>query len=66
MKLTVNGEPHEFDQGATVADLLAVLELGAGWVVVELNRSVVERPAYDSCQLADGDVIEIVKAVAGG
>ena len=66
MNLSVNGQVRELADGATVADLLADLGLGSGWVVIELNRAVVERPQHTSTVLVDGDVVEVVKAVAGG
>ena len=66
MRVIANGEPVELDEGATVADLLAVLGLGARWVVAERNGEPVERRAMASTVLADGDRLELVRAVAGG
>ena len=66
MKVVANGEPVELAEGATVTDLLDALGLGARWVVVERNREPVERAAMATTVLADGDRIELVRAVAGG
>jgi len=66
VRVIANGEPVELDEGATVADLLAVLGLGARWVVAERNGEPVERRAMASTVLADGDRLELVRAVAGG
>ena len=66
MLLTVNGEDVELADGATVMDLLAQLELGSKWVVVERNGEPVERRDHTSTVLASGDRIEVVRAVAGG
>jgi sulfur carrier protein len=66
MQLLVNGEPTEVVDGATVLDLLEQLGLGPKWVVVERNREPVERRDVPTTALAEGDRIELVRAVAGG
>ena len=66
MQVVVNGDPVEVAEGATVLGLLEQLGLGPKWVVVERNGEPVERRKNASTGLADGDRIEIVRAVAGG
>lgn len=66
MKVVANGEPVEVADGATVEDLLVAMGLGAKWVVVERNREPVERARLAATVLAEGDRIELVRAVAGG
>ena len=66
MKVIANGDPVELADGATVDDLLTVLGLGGKWVVVERNREPVERADMAVTVLAEGDRIELVRAVAGG
>ena len=68
MAITVaaNGEPVDLADGATVEDLLAALGLGGRWVLVERNGEPVERASLGRTVLADGDRLELVRAVAGG
>ena len=66
MKVVANGDPVELADGSTVDDLLVALGLGAKWVVVERNREPVPRADLATTVLADGDRIELVRAVAGG
>lgn len=66
MRVTANGEPVDLPEGATVEDLLVALGLGGKWVVVERNRKPVERAHLAVTVLAEGDTIELVRAVAGG
>jgi sulfur carrier protein len=66
VKILANGDPVQLAEGATVDDLLAVLGLGGKWVVVERNREPVARADLATTVLADGDRIELVRAVAGG
>ena len=66
MKILANGDPVELPEGATVDDLLGALGLGGKWVIVERNREPVARADMAVTALADGDRIELVRAVAGG
>jgi thiamine biosynthesis protein ThiS len=64
--IQLNGDPHELPGPATIADLLARLEIDPRRVAVERNFVVVKRDLYVSTALADGDQIEIVNFVGGG
>jgi len=64
--VVANGNPVELPNGATVTDLLTSLQLGGRWVLVERNGEPVERAELDTTRLADGDRLELVRAVAGG
>lgn len=66
MRVTANGAPTELPDGATLTDLLTTLGLGAQWVVAELNGGAIRRSAMATTALAEGDKIELVRAVAGG
>ncbi len=66
MRVTVNGDARDLADGASLLDLLGELRLGLGWVVVERNGEALTRTAARETTLADGDVLEIVRAVAGG
>lgn len=64
--VTVNGAARELADGTTLPQLLELLGLGVGWVVVEHNGTALLRHEVTSTVLADGDVLELVRAVAGG
>jgi len=66
VQVLANGNSVELDDGATLDDLLAALGLGAKWVVVERNGEPVPRRETATTLLADGDRLELVRAVAGG
>ncbi len=66
MRVTVNGAEREVADGTTLPALLAEMGLGVGWVVVERNGTALLRSETERTVLADGDVLEIVRAVAGG
>ena len=66
MRLTVNGDARDVADGTTLSALLTDLGLQVGSVVVEHNGTALLRSEVLSAQLADGDVLELVRAVAGG
>jgi sulfur carrier protein len=66
VRVLANGSATDLPDGATVGDLLAVLGLGAKWVVAERNGTPVPRRQMATTVLSDGDRVELVRAVAGG
>ena len=70
MRLTVNGQPRECD-AATLAELwqreTEDLEGGSprGFAISH-NGTVVRRTAWPTTRLADGDIVEIIRAMSGG
>ena len=66
MKLTINGEVREVPDAMTVRGLLEHLELTAGPVAVEVNRTSVPRAEHAEHALGEGDVLELVHLVGGG
>jgi sulfur carrier protein len=66
MTITINDEPHEVDEGTTVAALLDELGRKAKFCAVERNRELVPRAKHDEYVLAEGDRLEIVTLVGGG
>jgi len=65
--LVVNGQRRTIRVPATLADLLAGLELDARVVVVEHNGEIVrDRSSLATRSLGAGDVLEIVHFVGGG
>ncbi len=66
MTVTVNGERRDLADGTTLPQLLDSLGLRLGSVVVEHNGTALLRSESAGLTLADGDVVELVRAVAGG
>jgi sulfur carrier protein len=68
MILTVNGDPRELPDGATIAGLVA--ELGGApdgrGVAVAVDGAVVPRSAWDRTELHPGHAVEVLVAVQGG
>jgi sulfur carrier protein len=65
--VVANGRPVELPDGATLVALLDALRIPARSVAaMEHNGEAVPRPAIGVRPLADGDRVELVRAVAGG
>lgn len=61
-----NGEPFEVEEGTPLVAFLHSLGLGERTVVVERNGEALVPSAMAGVRLADGDRLEVVRAVAGG
>lgn len=66
MQIVLNGRPSEVADGTALPDLLVSLGLRPGSVVVEHNGTALLRSELSAAVLADGDRLELVRAVAGG
>jgi sulfur carrier protein len=66
MHLVVNGRPHEVADGTALPELIEQLGLKVGSVVVEHNGTALLRSELAGVVLAEGDRLELVRAVAGG
>jgi sulfur carrier protein len=64
--LQVNGKRVELEQPTGLLDYLERLGVNPRAVAVEHNGDILERPAYESVVLREGDRVEIVRMVGGG
>jgi sulfur carrier protein len=66
MRVIANGKAYEVTDGLMVADFVRERGLDPRYVVVEHNGEALERSRLDEVRLAEGDRLELVRAVAGG
>lgn len=64
--LQVNGKTVELDRPTPLLDYLGRLGVDPRAVAVEHNGEILERSAFASVTLAEGDRVEIVRMVGGG
>jgi thiazole synthase len=64
--VTINGAVSALPRGMTIDRLLVDLGVIADRVAVEVNLSVVERSAFATTTIEEGDRVEIVNFVGGG
>ena len=66
IEITVNGESQRVAAQSSVTDLIALLDLTAQRLAIELNLSILPRVTWADTRLQDGDKLEIVHFVGGG
>jgi sulfur carrier protein len=67
--LQINGKNRSFTDlspSASLADLIAVLELKSDRVAVELNGEIAPRTQWTHLTIKEGDKVEVVHFVGGG
>lgn len=66
VRATVNGENRDLPAGATVVDVLTLLDAQPRGVAVAVNGIVVPASAWHAALVHDGDRVEILTAAQGG
>ncbi len=69
LTLTINGQLRKFaelEPQATLAALVAAMELKGDRIAVELNHEIAQRAMWNDLRLNPGDRLEIVHFVGGG
>ncbi|CAM4119836.1 sulfur carrier protein ThiS [Kibdelosporangium persicum] len=66
MKARVNGVERELAEGATIADVLRLLEVPPNGVAVAVNGEVVPRAKHPETVVGEGADVEVLTAVQGG
>lgn len=64
--IQVNGERRGVGGKTTVAGLLRELDIKPDRVAVELNLEIVDRQAFETRYLQEGDRLEILSFIGGG
>lgn len=69
MTVILNGNPYETaepENGVTVSEFVSRLNNGEIPVLVELNGEAILTREFDSQLIKDGDIVEVIRMVAGG
>ena len=64
--IQLNGEPRGVSDGMTIAGLLRELDIKLDRVAVELNLEIVDRRAFETRHLQEGDRLEVLSFIGGG
>jgi thiamine biosynthesis protein ThiS len=66
LRILINGEGKECEEGISLSALIELLELQPQRIAIELNREVIRRADWKSTVLKNEDRLEIVHFVGGG
>ncbi|MEG3438651.1 sulfur carrier protein ThiS [Pannus brasiliensis CCIBt3594] len=62
----VNGKPRDCSPGTTLPKLLEGLGMNPRLVAVEYNGEILHRQFWETTEMKDGDILEVVTIVGGG
>ena len=66
MRVRVNGKDRDLPESVNLREYVASLGVNMAAIAVAVNGEVVKRVDLASVELAEGDTVEIVRAVGGG
>jgi len=66
VKITLNGEDYEAEEGASVRDLLEALDLARQRVAVLMDGEVVRKAHFREVRLEPESKIDVIHMVGGG
>lgn len=66
MRVTVNGEPRDVADDATVASVVPTISGAPGGIAVAVNGSLVSRSQWTVTALHEADQLEVLTATQGG
>ncbi len=66
MTIQLNGEPHEVEEGTSVADLLKTLDIQLEQVAVEINLEIMDKHEFGNRILQNDDRVEVMSFIGGG
>jgi sulfur carrier protein len=64
--ITLNGEPRELPEGASLAQLVAIVFDSPTAVATAVNQQFVPRESRADCLLKDGDAVFTFQPITGG
>ena len=67
MNLVINGEDHhDLPKPLTVMGLIKHLGLPEKKIAIERNRKIVSKSTFETTELSEGDILEIIHFIGGG
>ncbi len=66
MKVRINGEEKEIEDGMTLNGLLNALDIKLQGIAVDINKEIVPKSRFEETFIRQNDVIEIVRMAGGG
>ena len=66
MKIAVNGEEREFNEGITLSEVLKELSLEGKVMAAAINMDIVKQDSWDTYLVKNNDKLELLDFVGGG
>ncbi len=66
MKLIINGETQEFDEGTSLQSVISSLQIEDKVMAAAVNMQIVKKDDWSNFRLNDSDKLELLQFVGGG
>lgn len=66
MKLIINGETQEFDEGTSLQSVITALQIEDKVMAAAVNMQIVKKDDWSNFRLNDSDKLELLQFVGGG
>ena len=67
MNIQLNNSPDQFPgDSLTIRDILLIKKFTFPNLVIKINGQLIRKPQYDSAEVHEGDVVEIIHLISGG
>ena len=67
MIITLNNRQEEFDNEIMlVSEIMVAMTFTFPRAIVKLNGTLIKKPDYQSIEVKDGDVLEVIHLISGG
>jgi thiamine biosynthesis protein ThiS len=66
MKIRINGQDRDVEDGMTVKGLLVALDIKPQGIAIDINKEIVPKSRLEETLIKEDDVIEIVRMTGGG
>jgi sulfur carrier protein len=64
--IILNGKKDEIEGSLLISEYLIKRNINPDHVVVEINRTIIDKNEFSSIRIVEGDNIEILRFVGGG
>lgn len=64
--ITLNGNTVSDSEGITLEEIIRRQNFVKSRIAIEINGTIISKKEYETTQVQDGDVIEVVSFVGGG
>jgi thiamine biosynthesis protein ThiS len=66
ISIVLNGVEEQMERPLMVSEYLSERQINPDHVVVEINRSIIDKSKFSTVQIIEGDRVEILRFVGGG
>lgn len=67
MNIELNNAPDQFPgESLTIKDILLIKKFSFPNLVVKINGKLIRKQQYESAEVHEGDVVEIIHLISGG